>query len=102
MIYQTKHSLFSKVLLHIQAIVCYNFFYIIQFANLFLFLFVQYNAYYLLLSWFALANMWLLFSITIDLPPFQGIYIFGTAEIVSFNFCHDANICLTDCTRHIP
>ncbi|KAF9247266.1 glycosyltransferase family 2 protein [Melanogaster broomeanus] len=40
-----------------------------------------YNIFSLIFSWFALANIWLTFSIIIDLLPGQGIVIFGTADI---------------------
>ncbi|QRV76364.1 chitin synthase [Ceratobasidium sp. AG-Ba] len=42
-----------------------------------------YNVFSLIFSWFALANLWLTFSIIIDLLPEQKdpIYLFGTADI---------------------
>ncbi|KAF7433398.1 Chitin synthase, class 2 [Pleurotus ostreatus] len=40
-----------------------------------------YNVFSLIFSWFALANIWLTFSIIIDLLPSQGIIIFGTEEV---------------------
>lgn len=47
-----------------------------------------YNLFNLLFSWFALANLWLTFSIIIDLLPDttqqeNPIFIFGTEEVVS-------------------
>jgi chitin synthase len=44
---------------------------------------LQYNVFSLLFSWFALANLWLTFSIIIDLLPSQtpAINVFGTADI---------------------
>jgi chitin synthase len=47
-----------------------------------------YNIFSLIFSWFALANMWLTFSIIIDLLPEQEppVHIFGTAEIVRLLF----------------
>jgi len=47
------------------------------------FLHVQalYNIFSLIFSWFALANLWLTFSIIIELLPSQGIIIFGTASV---------------------
>lgn len=45
-------------------------------------LYTQYNVFSLIFSWFALANIWLTFSIIIDLLPSQGIIIFGTEEVV--------------------
>ena len=44
---------------------------------------LQYNVVSLIFSWFALANLWLTFSIIIDLLPSQNIHIFGTNYIVS-------------------
>jgi chitin synthase len=40
-----------------------------------------YNIFSLIFSWFALANIWLTFSIIIDLLPGQNIIIFGTADV---------------------
>jgi len=40
-----------------------------------------YNVISLIFSWFALANIWLTFSIIINLLPNQGIHIFGTDTI---------------------
>lgn len=50
---------------------------------------LKYNVFSLIFSWFALANIWLTFSIIIDLLPGQNIIIFGTATVVrilGFNF----------------
>ncbi|KAJ7591104.1 glycosyltransferase family 2 protein [Mycena floridula] len=62
MFYRSGHGLIRMFFLHVQAL---------------------YNVFSLLFSWFALANMWLTFSIIIDLLPDQSppILIFGTAEI---------------------
>ncbi|KAJ6539311.1 glycosyltransferase family 2 protein [Mycena capillaripes] len=60
MFYKSGHGIFRMFFLHIQAL---------------------YNIFSLIFSWFALANIWLTFSIIIDLLPSQGIVIFGTAEI---------------------
>lgn len=38
---------------------------------------VQYNVFTLVFSWFALANLWLTFSIIIDLLPGEGLVLFG-------------------------
>lgn len=44
----------------------------------------QYNLFNLVFSWFALANLWLTFSIVIELVPTSTkINIFVTADIVS-------------------
>jgi chitin synthase len=47
-----------------------------------------YNIFSLIFSWFSLANMWLTFSIIIDLLPnpqgdMKPIIIFGTRAVVS-------------------
>ncbi|KAJ6484988.1 glycosyltransferase family 2 protein [Mycena vitilis] len=60
MFYKSGHGIFRMFFLHVQAI---------------------YNIFSLIFSWFALANIWLTFSIIIDLLPSQGIIIFGTASI---------------------
>jgi chitin synthase len=38
---------------------------------------VQYNIFTLIFSWFALANLWLTFSIIIDLLPAENLVFFG-------------------------
>lgn len=50
-------------------------------------LFSQYNVASLIFSWFALANLWLTFSIIIELLPSQSpaVNLFGTADIVSLS-----------------
>ncbi|KAF9055112.1 putative chitin synthase [Hymenopellis radicata] len=58
--YRSGHGIFRMFFLHIQAL---------------------YNIFSLVFSWFALANMWLTFSIIIDLLPDQDIIIFGTAAV---------------------
>jgi len=40
-----------------------------------------YNVFSLVFAWFSLANIWLTFSIIIDLCPGQGIVIFGTVAV---------------------
>lgn len=45
----------------------------------------QYNVVSLVFSWFALANIWLTFSIVIDLLPSQGLILFGTTAVVSIH-----------------
>jgi len=59
-LYQSGHGLIRMFFLHVQAF---------------------YNIFSLVFSWFALANIWLTFSIIIDLLPSQGHTIFGTAGI---------------------
>ncbi|KAG6854753.1 Chitin synthase, class 1 [Blastosporella zonata] len=60
MFYKSGHGIIRMFFLHIQAL---------------------YNIFSLIFSWFALANIWLTFSIIIDLCPSQNIIIFGTAEV---------------------
>ncbi|KAJ7480192.1 chitin synthase [Mycena galericulata] len=59
-LYQSGHGVIRLTLFHIQAL---------------------YNAFSLFFSWFALANLWLTFSIIIDLLPSQGI-VFGTVVLI--------------------
>lgn len=60
MFYKSGHGFIRMFFLHIQAL---------------------YNVVSLVFSWFALANLWLTFSIIIDLLPQQSILIFGTATV---------------------
>ncbi|THH31301.1 hypothetical protein EUX98_g2888 [Antrodiella citrinella] len=59
-LYKSGHGIIRMIFFHIQAI---------------------YNIFSLIFTWFALANLWLTFSIIIDLLPSQGIVIFGTADV---------------------
>ncbi|KAH8106018.1 glycosyltransferase family 2 protein [Cristinia sonorae] len=59
-LYKSGHGLIRMFFFHIQAL---------------------YNVFSLVFSWFALANMWLTFSIIIDLLPSQGVVIFGTPTV---------------------
>lgn len=45
---------------------------------------LQYNIFTLIFTWFSLANMWLTFSIIIELLPGQGLIFFGTEDVVSW------------------
>ncbi|CAK5275677.1 unnamed protein product [Mycena citricolor] len=58
--YRTGHGIIRMFFLHLQAL---------------------YNVFNLLFTWFQLANLWLTFSIIIDLLPTQSIIIFGTASV---------------------
>ncbi|KAF8974317.1 glycosyltransferase family 2 protein [Flammula alnicola] len=58
--YKSKHGFIRMFFLHLQAL---------------------YNVFSLVFSWFALANLWLTFSIIIDLLPEQNIFLFGTAAV---------------------
>ncbi|EMD40851.1 glycosyltransferase family 2 protein [Gelatoporia subvermispora B] len=59
-LYKSGHGIIRMFFFHVQAI---------------------YNIFSLVFSWFALANIWLTFSIIIDLLPTQNIVIFGTADV---------------------
>ncbi|KZT33743.1 putativechitin synthase [Sistotremastrum suecicum HHB10207 ss-3] len=59
-LYKTKHSIIRMFFFHVQAV---------------------YNIISLVFTWFAMANMWLTFSIVINLLPDQKIDLFGTATI---------------------
>ncbi|KAF8724402.1 hypothetical protein AX14_008855 [Amanita brunnescens Koide BX004] len=59
-LYQSGHNPFRLFMFHIQAL---------------------FNAISLLFSWFALANLWLTFSIIIDLIPTEG-FVTGTGVVV--------------------
>ncbi|KAI6034169.1 glycosyltransferase family 2 protein [Pisolithus microcarpus 441] len=59
-LYRSGHGIIRMFFFHIQGI---------------------YNIFSLIFSWFAMANIWLTFSIIIDLLPSQGIVIFGTATV---------------------
>ncbi|KAL0959110.1 hypothetical protein HGRIS_014407 [Hohenbuehelia grisea] len=63
-VYRSGHNIFRLFIFHIQAI---------------------YNALSLFFSWFALANLWLTFSIIIDLLPSQGVTIISPAFAHWFN-----------------
>ncbi|KAJ7770930.1 glycosyltransferase family 2 protein [Mycena maculata] len=60
-LYQSGHGVIRLTLFHVQAL---------------------YNAFSLFFSWFALANLWLTFSIIIDLLPTQGIVFFGNIVLI--------------------
>ncbi|KIL70098.1 glycosyltransferase family 2 protein [Amanita muscaria Koide BX008] len=59
-LYQSGHNPIRMFFFHIQAL---------------------YNVFSLVFSWFALANIWLTFSIIIDLLPTQGIFLFGNLAV---------------------
>ncbi|KAI0677055.1 glycosyltransferase family 2 protein [Trametes maxima] len=59
-LYRSGHGLIRMFFFHVQAL---------------------YNIFSLVFSWFALANIWLTFSIIIDLLPSQNIIFFGTATV---------------------
>ncbi|KAI0824731.1 glycosyltransferase family 2 protein [Trametes gibbosa] len=59
-LYKSGHGIIRMFFFHIQAL---------------------YNIFSLIFSWFALANIWLTFSIIIELLPSQNIIFFGTATV---------------------
>ncbi|KAH7916086.1 glycosyltransferase family 2 protein [Hygrophoropsis aurantiaca] len=59
-LYRSGHGIIRMFFFHIQAL---------------------YNVFSLIFSWFSLANIWLTFSIIIDLLPSQNIVIFGTDDV---------------------
>lgn len=60
-IYQSNHNIIRIFFFHIQAL---------------------FNAAQLVFTWFSLANLWLTFSIIIDLLPSQGIVIGGNITVI--------------------
>lgn len=71
--YKSGHGIFRMFFFHIQALVRHA--QMISCPSLTLV--VQYNVFSLIFSWFALANLWLTFSIIIDLLPSQNVVLFG-------------------------
>ncbi|KAF8639963.1 hypothetical protein AX17_001213 [Amanita inopinata Kibby_2008] len=59
-LYKSGHNIIRMFFFHIQAL---------------------YNVFSLVFSWFALANIWLTFSIIVDLLPQQKVVLFGTPAI---------------------
>ncbi|ELU41619.1 chitin synthase G [Rhizoctonia solani AG-1 IA] len=62
-LYKSGHGIVRMFFFHIQAL---------------------YNVFSLVFSWFALANLWLTFSIIIELLPDQNVYIFGTKAVTFY------------------
>lgn len=62
-IYKSSHGIVRMFFFHIQAL---------------------YNLVNLIFSWFALANLWLTFSIIIDLPVTSHIYPFGNETVTAW------------------
>jgi chitin synthase len=77
-IYQSDHGIIRIFFLHIQALVRIHTLsqHALSHHRL------QFNAVQLLFTWFSLANLWLTFSIIIDLLPTQGIIIGGNVVAV--------------------
>lgn len=59
--YKSAHNPFRLLMFHVQAL---------------------FNLFQLIFTWFALANLWLTFSIIIELLPHNGIFLFGN-EVVT-------------------
>jgi chitin synthase len=72
-LYQSSHGIIRMFFFHIQAL---------------------YNVFSLLFSWFALANIWLTFSIIIDLVPTQGLVFFGGNNQTGLDITHWVNLAL--------
>lgn len=72
-LYKSSHGIIRMFFFHIQAL---------------------YNIFSLLFSWFALANIWLTFSIIIDLLPSQGIVFFGGNNNTGLEITHWVNLAL--------
>ncbi|KAH9179673.1 glycosyltransferase family 2 protein [Lactarius sanguifluus] len=72
-LYKSGHGIIRMFFFHIQAL---------------------YNVFSLLFSWFALANIWLTFSIIIDLLPSQGLVFFGGNNNTGLEITHWVNLAL--------
>jgi chitin synthase len=72
-LYQSSHGIIRMFFFHIQAL---------------------YNVFSLIFSWFALANIWLTFSIIIDLVPTQGLVFFGGNNNTGLDITHWVNLSL--------
>lgn len=80
--YKSGHGIIRMFFFHLQAAVS------VDTGTMFVLVtdWLQYNIFSLVFSWFALANLWLTFSILIDLLPGlpnDPIFVFGTADVVS-------------------
>ncbi|KAA1466457.1 chitin synthase [Dentipellis sp. KUC8613] len=71
--YKSGHGIIRMFFFHVQAL---------------------YNVFSLLFSWFSLANLWLTFSIIIDLLPSQGIVFFGGNNHTGLDITHWVNLAL--------
>ncbi|KAI9452078.1 chitin synthase [Russula earlei] len=72
-LYKSGHGIIRMFFFHIQAL---------------------YNIFSLIFSWFALANIWLTFSIIIDLLPSQGLVFFGGNNHTGLDITHWVNLAL--------
>jgi len=72
-LYRSGHGIIRMFFFHIQAL---------------------YNIFSLTFSWFALANLWLTFSIIIDLLPDQGVVLFGPNNHTGLDITHWINLAL--------
>jgi len=71
--YKSSHGIIRMFFFHIQAL---------------------YNIFSLLFSWFALANLWLTFSIIIDLLPNEKVVLFGGNNHTGLDITHWVNLVL--------
>ncbi|KAI0254717.1 chitin synthase [Lactifluus subvellereus] len=72
-LYRSNHGIIRMFFFHIQAL---------------------YNIFSLIFSWFAIANIWLTFSIIIDLLPGQGLVFFGGNNHTGLEITHWVNLAL--------
>ncbi|KAH9965904.1 chitin synthase [Russula dissimulans] len=72
-LYQSSHGIIRMFFFHLQAL---------------------YNIFSLMFSWFAPANLWLTFSIIIDLVPSQGLVFFGGDNHTGIDVTHWINLVL--------
>ncbi|KAF8505798.1 chitin synthase [Russula emetica] len=71
--YKSGHGIIRMFFFHIQAL---------------------YNIFSLIFSWFALANLWLTFSIIIDLLPSENLVLFGPNNNTGLDITHWINLAL--------
>jgi len=72
-LYKSSHGIIRMFFFHLQAL---------------------YNVFTLVFSWFALANLWLTFSIIIDLLPGEGLVLFGGNNHTGLDITHWINLAL--------
>jgi chitin synthase len=72
-LYKSNHGIIRMFFFHLQAL---------------------YNVFTLTFSWFALANLWLTFSIIIDLLPSEGLVLFGGNNHTGLDITHWVNLAL--------
>ena len=95
MYYKSGHGILRMIFLQIQLLV-FRFQQFFQQSQL-IDLVVQ--IFSLIFSWFAMANLWLAFGVTLNLLPQHDIFIFGTATIVR-NICQKYGWACSLLNRH--